>query len=96
MGKRYMPDLLDAGIFAIMALWLAIVLSGCATSKLYDADGRILYSVESHGFFRDGEAEITKPDGTRIRISSKSTTSEIMRAGNELIGTAAGIAGQLP
>ena len=69
---------------------------GCASvNPTFDDKGKVI-GGSSFGFFRDMELDQTiKPDGSsRMIIKSKSNTSDVMRAGNEILGTAAGIAGQ--
>ena len=84
----------------IFAAVMAICICGCATAVVYDADGKPVKSVTSYGAFRDitHTIETVKPDGTIIRdsLSSKSTTSDIMKAGNEIMGTIVNAASKTP
>ena len=78
----------------LMALLIAFVLliSGCASATpRYDTQGNII-GIDGYGFFRDLEVSQVKADGSSLTIKSKSTSADIMKAGNEILGTMAGIA----
>lgn len=89
--------MLNRLILACLVSFTAIC--GCATATTYDADGKPLKSVTSYGAFRDivHTVETIKPDGTAVRetLSSKSTTSDLMRASNEILGTVSGVAAKV-
>ena len=83
-------------IIAVVTVFCLFSMTGCASvSPTFDDKGKVI-GGSSFGFFRDMELDQTiKPDGSsRMIIKSKSNTSDVMRAGNEILGTAAGIAGQ--
>ena len=80
----------------LICFLLMLSLCGCATATIYDANGRPVKSVTSYGAFRDITHGIRTilPNGTIIEetLSSKSTTSDLMKATNEILGTVSGIA----
>ena len=79
-------------IIVVALVVLVLMCAGCATAKPeFDSQGNVV-GVTSYGFMRDVKLEQVKPDGSRFTLETKSTSADIMRAGNELIGTAAGIA----
>ena len=70
-------------------------LLGCASaSSTFNERGDVIGGT-SFGFGRDLEIHQVRPDGSEIIIKSRSTTSDAMRAGNEILGTAAGIASKM-
>lgn len=76
----------------VLAAIVVAALTGCASaSPQFDTQGNVVGGT-AYGFFRDMEIEQIKADGSRIKISSKSTTADIMNAGNQILGTMAGIA----
>jgi hypothetical protein len=63
------------------------MLTGCAAAKPeFDSAGSII-GISGYGFLRDLEVEQVKADGSRLTIKSKSTSADIMKAGNEILGT---------
>ena len=72
----------------ILALLIATILcSGCAGARPeYDSNGNII-GVTGYGFLRDLEIEQVKPDGSKFSLKSKSTSADIMRSANEVLGT---------
>jgi hypothetical protein len=88
----------EALIFlVILGLMVAVFMtSGCAGAfPQYDMNGNII-GVTGYGFLRDLEIEQVKPDGSRFSLKSKSTTGDLMRAGNEIVGTAVNAAAKVP
>ncbi len=71
----------------LAALAAILLLAGCCSTTVRDANGDPMYSMDSHGFLRDAEASIEKPDGTRIYMRSTSATAGILSAINGLMGT---------
>lgn len=83
-------------VIAVVTVFCLFVM-GCATAEIRDKDGNLIKSITGKGMFRDIDHSITTyPDGTVTEtLSTKSTTSDIMKAGNEIIGTASGIAAKV-
>jgi len=89
MKKRFRLELADWLMIGVLVASLALVFvcSGCASATPnYDSNGNIT-SISGYGFLRDLEFEQRKADGSYIKITSKSTSADIMKAGNELLGT---------
>ena len=66
---------------------LLLLLTGCCSTVVRDCKGDPMYSMDSHGFLRDAEASIERPDGTKIYMRSTSATAGILSAINGLMGT---------
>ena len=83
-------------LLAIAALVaFVLITSGCASATpQYDSNGNII-SISGYGFLGDLEFEQRKPEGSGIKISSKSTSADIMKAGNELLGTVTATAAKI-
>lgn len=75
-------------VFALAFLAL-LAGSGCATYEIKDGDGRIIESGRTFGFLRTMEVDSEFENGKikRRRISTKSSTKDIMMGVNELIDT---------
>lgn len=73
----------------IIVVCFILSLCSCAHVTVYDADGKPVKSVGGYGAFRDiTHTTIKHPDGTTEEtISTRSTTSDVMRATNEILGT---------
>ena len=72
-----------------LAGFLATVMlvSGCASATpQYDTQGNIV-SITGYGFLRDLEVEQKKPDGSYVKISTRSTSGDVIKATNEVLGT---------
>ena len=81
---------------AIIGLCILMVfVMGCASATpRYDSAGNLI-GVDGYGFLRDLEVEQVKPDGSKMSIKSKSTSADIMKAGNEILGTMTATAGKV-
>lgn len=75
-------------LFIILLLFLfMIIFSGCASATpYYDTNGNVI-GISGYGFLRNLEIEQVKSDGSKISIKSTSTSADVLRAGNEIIGT---------
>jgi len=97
MTKKYSLNWLEWALLLMCATALALLITSCASvSPTFDDKGKVI-GGSSYGFFRDMKLDQTvNSDGSsRMVIETKSTTSDIMKAGNEIIGTASGIASKL-
>ena len=97
MTRKFTLNWIDWLMILILAGSLALLMTSCATAEIRDKDGNIIKSISGRGMFRDIDHSITTfTDGTVTEtLSTKSTTSDIMKAGNEIIGTASGIAAKV-
>ena len=88
MIKQYQT--LEEGLIIvafIVLIVLACFCGGCAgATPQYDSQGNII-GVTGYGFLRDLEIEQVKPDGSKFSLKSKSTSADVLRAGNEVLGT---------
>ena len=79
-------------------LLMAILLAGCASYKVRDGSGRIISQGEATGFLRTITV-IEKYDKngnvTERKISTESTTKDVLMGLNEFIDTAAETYGKL-
>jgi hypothetical protein len=66
---------------------LILMLTGCATAKILDGEGNILYEIRTGGFARNGEFMITQKDGTVIYVKTESNTANAIDSINNLFGT---------
>lgn len=81
--RHYIKEWIMAALI-ILAIYL---LAGCASATpRYDSAGNIT-GVDGYGFLRNLEIEQIKPDGSKLSIKSTSTSADVMKAGNELLGT---------
>lgn len=92
--------LLALTIAALLA-WLSL---GCATYEKWELDKEtgemvLVARGSTRGFFRDLEEDRTYDPATgklvRERTATKSTTSDVMGAANELLGTATATAAKV-
>ena len=87
--------LATAGILLLIAIAVSVLCSGCASATpQYDTQGNII-GITGYGFLRDLEVSQTKPDGSSLTIKSKSTSADIMKAGNEILGTVTATAAKI-
>lgn len=95
MKKKFTLKWIDWLMILIFAGSLALLITSCASATpRYDTNGNIV-GVDGYGFLRDLEVKQVKPDGSSIEIKSKSTSADIMKAGNEILGTVTATAGKV-
>ena len=87
--KRYTLEAADWVMIILLAVILGLLIcsTGCASATpRYDSAGN-LAGIDGYGFLRDLEVKQVRADGSSFEIKSKSTSADIMKAGNELLGT---------
>ena len=79
---------------SIIAASLLLPLSGCAHGVVKDGKGKVLFTIDAHGAFKDVTfLRKENPDGSVIYYySSRSTSADIMNEINKFTGTAVGVA----
>jgi hypothetical protein len=74
-------------IFIIASIGLLCGCMGCAgVTPRYDTNGNIV-GADAYGFLRDVTIYQKKADGSEIKFETKSTSADVMKAGNEILGT---------
>ncbi|HCE46157.1 MAG TPA: hypothetical protein DET40_21645 [Lentisphaeria bacterium] len=81
----------------LIAISLILLLSGCASTDIYDGNGKLLYHLEGRGFGRDLGGCIEKnADGSeKVTFTCASNVASIMGAINDFAGILIAGAGNL-
>lgn len=90
MKRTFRFELADYLMLLILLAAMALLVfseCGCASATpQYDSAGNIV-GVTGYGFLRDLEIKQVKADGSSFELKSKSTSADIMKVGNEMLGT---------
>lgn len=77
--------------FLLLGLFLVMCI-GCAHGEVKDEHGKVIMTVDTHGFGRDTVFCKKLPDGSVLYYSSQSNIAGVLGEINKTIGTAAGVA----